>query len=281
MTAFAVAVVLVAVAGVLAFGSTRWSARGASLRDALLAARKPIVPATYRASDLDALPAPVQRYFRAVLTDGQRRVAVARLTHVGEFNMSDAAPSWRRFRSSQLVTTRRPGFVWDARIRLAPAVTVYVHDAYVAGEGILRAELLRLFGVASLRGTPEAAAGELMRYLAEAVWYPTALLPGEGLRWDGVDDDTARATLSDGATTVALDYHFDADGLVSRVATNSRWRSVKGAMVPTPWEGRFWSYDTRDGMRIPLEGEVAWVLPDGARPYWRGRVRSARYEWAG
>jgi hypothetical protein len=25
-------------------------------------------------------------------------------------------------------------------------------------------------------------------------------------------------------------------------------------------------------MRIPLEGEVAWLLPTGERPYWRGRI---------
>jgi hypothetical protein len=33
-------------------------------------------------------------------------------------------------------------------------------------------------------------------------------------------------------------------------------------------------------MKVPLEGEVAWILPSGAKPYWRGRLTQASYEVA-
>ncbi|MFO7544641.1 MAG: DUF6544 family protein [Trueperaceae bacterium] len=36
--------------------------------------------------------------------------------------------------------------------------------------------------------------------------------------------------------------------------------------------GSLWNYAERDGLLVPLEGEVAWLLPDGPRPYWRGRI---------
>ena len=36
----------------------------------------------------------------------------------------------------------------------------------------------------------------------------------------------------------------------------------------------------RDGMRVPLEGEVAWITPAGRKPYWRGTLDSTRYEFA-
>ena len=39
----------------------------------------------------------------------------------------------------------------------------------------------------------EVAQGELMRFFAEAAWYPTALLPSQGVRWQAVDDTSARA----------------------------------------------------------------------------------------
>ena len=73
----------------------------------------------------------------------------------------------------------------------------------------------------------------------------------------------ARATLTDGVTSVALDFHFDAEGLISSVRAATRYRMVNGALVATPWQGRFWSYTVRDGIGIPLEGEVAWELPEG------------------
>ncbi len=59
----------------------------------------------------------------------------------------------------------------------------------------------------------------------------------------------------------------------------ARDRVVKGAAVPTPWEGRLWHYDTRDGMLVPLESEVAWLLPEGRKPYWRARITRLTYEF--
>ena len=44
--------------------------------------------------------------------------------------------------------------------------------------------------------------------------------------------------------------------------------------------GRFWNYAIRDGMRVPLDGEVAWLLPEGAKPYWRGPITQLCYTFA-
>ena len=77
---------------------------------------------------------------------------------------------------------------------------------------------------------------------------------------------SARATLTDGATSVALDVHFDTSGLVSSVRAATRSRMVNGALVATPWQ-RFWSYTVRDGIVFPPEG----VFPDLYQLYERTR----------
>lgn len=218
--------------------------------------------------------------FRAVLTEGQPIVAAVRVAHAGQFNMNESHAKWSAFTSDQLVITRRSGFDWDARIRMAPGMHVFVHDAYVAGEGILHAALCGLITLADLRGTPEVAEGELMRFLAEAAWYPTALLPSQDVRWDAIDDTSARASLVDDVTTVSLEFRFDAEGLIHTVHAAARYRTVNGELVATPWQGRFWAHEVRGGMRIPLHGEVAWLLPDGPSPYWRGRITDIVYELA-
>jgi hypothetical protein len=161
---------------------------------------------------------------------------------------------------------------------MLPGLPVRVHDAYVAGDGILHATLLGLITLADLRGTREMAQGELMRYLAEAPWYPTALLPSQGVRWEAVDGDSARATLMDGDVGVTLLFRFDEEGLITSVRAEARGRTVRGAVVPTPWEGRWWNYEVRDGMRAPMEGEVVWLLQEGPKAYWRGRVTRMEYE---
>jgi hypothetical protein len=163
---------------------------------------------------------------------------------------------------------------------MAPGLAVRVHDAYVAGEGILHAALFGVITLTRLRDTTETAAGELMRFLAEAAWYPTVLLPGQGVRWQAVDDRSARATLTDGGLSVTLVFHFGDDGMIEAVSTPARGRLVDGKIVPTPWQGRFWGYCREDGMLVPGEGEVGWILPSGARPYWRGRLAEASYRFA-
>jgi hypothetical protein len=173
---------------------------------------------------------------------------------------------------------RPPAFDWDARIRWLPGLRMFVRDAYFARSGTLHAAAYGLITLARQRGGEQLAQGELMRYLAEAPWYPTALLPGRGVRWQAIDGHTARASLADGPVAISLDFEFDGDGLIRAVRSAGRYRMLEGAAVLTPWEGRFWSYGERSGVRIPLQGEVAWLTPSGRLPYWRGRIIEISYE---
>ncbi len=280
ITALGIALIIVIVGGVLAYGSLRWRNLTRSLVAQLDAASVPPQVPTYSESELEGLPDPVKRYFRTVLREGQPIVTRARLTWEGEFLMREAENGWRPFTATQYYVTRRPGFLWDARIKVAPGLAVNVYDAYIAGTGTLHGEILGLIRVIHLGGTPEMAEGELLRYLAEAVWYPTALLPSQGVRWTPMDGSRARATLTDGDTTVSLDFHFNADGEITGSLAASRPREVNGEMHPTPWAGSYADYVERDGMRIPRRGEVTWQLEDRQLPYWRGRVLDVTYEYA-
>ncbi len=271
---------VVFVTAVMLYGEFRWKLGTKKLRNRLEAARLPTDPKFFYKVELNGVPAPVQRYFRAVLKDGQPIVAAVSMEHTGTFNMGEAAEEWKPFTSTQRVVTHSPGFDWDGRVAMMPGLPVRVHDAYIAREGILHAAVLGLVSMVNLRGTGEVAKGELMRFFAEAAWYPTALLPSQGVLWDAVDDHSARATLKDGALTLTLLFRFNKDGLIDTVHAEARGRTVGGTVVPTPWQGRFWNYEIRDGMRVPLDGEVAWLLPEGAKPYWRGRITKLSYESA-
>lgn len=262
------------------YGAYRWDAGTRELRARLEAARVPIRQQVVDFRELDGLPPPVQRFFRTVLKDGQPMLAGVRVQHRGTFNMGETTDQWRSFTSDQQVVTQRPGFDWDGEVAMMPGLPVRVHDAYVAGEGILHATLLGLFSVVNLRGTGDMAEGELLRFFAEAAWYPTALLPSQGVRWDAADDRSARGTLTDGTIVLTMLFTFNEQGLIDTVRADARGRTVDGKVVPTPWRGRFWNYAELSGMLVPLDGEVAWLLPEGAKPYWRGRITEIIYDFA-
>jgi hypothetical protein len=70
-------------------------------------------------------------------------VAALNIEHRGTFNLAaEGSDQWKRFTSTQRVVTRRPGFVWNGRVSVVTGVAVQVHDAYVAGEGILHPAVL-------------------------------------------------------------------------------------------------------------------------------------------
>ncbi|MFN0194764.1 MAG: DUF6920 family protein [Aestuariivirga sp.] len=262
-----------------ACGSWRWRENTQSLLRRLEAARGPSASAPYDPREIDGLPLPVQRYFRAVLKEGQPMVTAATITQSGTFNTNEAEPSWNLFTASQRVTTKRPGFIWDARIAMYPGVPVHVHDAYIGGEGILHAALLGLFTLADVKGGRNAAQGELMRYLPEAAWYPTALLPRNGILWEAIDDTAARATISDGDWHVTMTFRFNGGGLIDTVHSEARSRLVGERVEMMPWQGRFRNYAERGGMKVPLYGEVEWLTPEGPRPYFRGTITSIAYQF--
>lgn len=233
--------------------------------------------AVFTTDDLDGLPEPVQDYFANVLEEGQQYVESVRLEQDGELRLGDADSSWKPFTATQYITTDPPGFFWDASVRLWALIDLRIRDFYRDGKGSARVSLFGLIPLGGDDTNPELDEGELLRYLAEAVWYPTALLPSKGVEWEAVDERTATATLEYGGATATLTFHFSEDDEVSKVHAEQRPRRVDDGYEPTPWTGRWQDYKTRNGMRIPTAGEVIWHLPDGDMEAWRGRVTDISY----
>lgn len=279
---FAIALIALAFlyGGLVALGAWRWSSATSALIAQLDAGGTSGHVKRYDAREIVDLPAPVRRYFELALTDGQPIIRAADAAMTGTFNMSLDAPRWKPFTSQQHVVTHRPGFVWDAQIMLFAGFPVRVHDAYVAGIGILTPAILGLFPLGNVSGTGEPARGELMRWFAECAWYPTALLPSQGIAWQAVDATSAQATLTDGPIRVTMLFRFGDDGLIAGIHVDARGAVVGGQTVMMPWQGRFSDYRRQDGMLIPFYGEVAWITLRGEQPYFRGAVTQLTFRFA-
>ncbi len=283
---------LVAV-GLSFYGAWQWSAEMQLMDGKLEAGRidalqkeareetreKLLPPTRYDARELEGLPAPVQRYFHAVLKDGQPIISAVNIDLAGTFNLSPTGERWKPFTSRQRVTTRRPGFLWDATISMLPGVKVRVVDSYIAGHGLLHATIQGLFSMAEMHGQGEIARGEFMRWFAEVAWYPTALLPSQGVRWEAVDDRSANATVVDGPLTLTLLFRFNDAGPIGSFRAEARGGMVGDKMVMAPWEGTWSNYQWRHGVQVPFTGEVAWIRPEGRKPYFVGTVTSLTFEF--
>lgn len=271
---------VIAVGAVVAIlvGQARETSKAELMAATLLQSASHPVRGTVEFASFSELPPPVARYFRHVLTDGQKLIRTAKMHQSGVLRTSTTTETWSSFTASQLVMPPATGFVWNAKVEIPLAAHVRVLDSYIAGVGGGRVSLLSAFVIASETGTPELNSGALHRYLAEAVWYPAALLPQSGVVWTPIDNHAAIATLTDNGTSVSLEFRFNEVGEVTGIYSPGRFSRIDGGYKQVPWEGHFRGYQVQSGMRVPLYGEVGWYENGALQLVWKGNVIDAQYE---
>ena len=229
----------------------------------------PAAPVDLR--EIDDVPVPVARYLRHAL-GSHRSLALVRLEQLGTLRTDVRSARWMPFRAEHIIAPHAPGFLWNARVRIAPQLHVRVRDSLVDGRGSGQVSLLSALTVAEDAGTPEMHSGSLHRYLAEAVWCPTALLPSATLQWSPIDSNSSLATLSDRGMSVSLEFRFSDAGEVTGIYTPARWGSFDGGYKQAPWEGHFRKYEEKLGLFVPTEGDVGWYFDDKWHVVWQGRI---------
>jgi hypothetical protein len=221
---------------------------------------------------IDELPEPVRRYFLHVLPAHRELPTVTRMRQRGSLRTSGTSSRWFDFEAEEIIAARPLGFQWLARIGIGAGFTLEVCDRLIDGEAgseLRLSSLIRLGGDSGNRQISEAA---LHRFLAEAVWLPTALLPAAGVTWSAINDRRAEAALACGETRVALEFRFNAQNEVSSVYTPARWMREKGRYRAVGWEGRYYDYAICNGIRVPLRAEVGWYTEADWHPVWKGRI---------
>ena len=221
------------------------------------------------------LPSLVTRYLERALPHGYARVDETVVKQLGEMWLKPGGRAIRFF-ASETFDVHEVAFWWRARFRLLPLVSLHVVDGFKDGRGILEG---RLFGVPVMRQKgPDVSVGEAMRYLAELVWAPHAMIANRHLEWREVDDRTVEVVTSVGSTRAAVRLEFNAAGDIVGVRSDARPYREGKTYVPRSWSGSFGDYALfGEGTRIPTRGEVRWELPDGPYTYWRGTIMSLHH----
>lgn len=218
------------------------------------------------------LPVPVRGYLLNALGSEARPLEALEMQQTGMLRSDPSSERWLRFRANQRTWPQLRQFDWDARIRLAPLVHLRVRDAYAGGIGQGQVHLWSWLKLAADRDSPELNAGALHRFLAEAPWYPTALLPSAGVRWSAIDESSALAMLEDAGTRVSLEFRFTAAGEVASIYTPGRWRRVGRSYQRCAWQGNFSDYRAVHGLRVPFHAEVGWHIDGRLELVWRGEI---------
>lgn len=233
----------------------------------LFAQSKPIADKIFSYKQLNGLPEPVQHYFKHVLQEGQPYISYVSLTHGGQFKLGPDK-AWLDIKGEQYFTTEKPGFIWKGTTAMFTA-----RDMYIGTKGRLVVLLLSLIKVADSKGE-KFNEGELQRWLAESVWFPTNLLPSDQLNWSAIDAHTAKLTFQYQDVSFFYVVTFNEMGEIAYMETQ-RFMNESNREV---WHCKFTHYREMNGIIVPTTGEVSWKLAKGDFSYAKFKVEKIAYD---
>lgn len=193
-----------------------------------------------------------------------------RFAQIGDMQLK---PGGRRlpFAAEQEMKVETVEFSWEARFRIAPLISLRIHDWYRDGKAGLDGRLFDRIPIFRADGI-DVSRGEAMRYLAELPWAPQAMAANHALEWREIDASTIEVATLVGDVRACVVLHFDAEGDIEAMSTDARPRVVGKEPVLTPWGGTYGDYRVVNGVRLPTTADVASVLPEGRFTYFRGRL---------
>lgn len=214
-------------------------------------------------ADIKGLPEPVQKYLRYTQVIGKKEIRTVRLKQKGMFRRN-VDQKWMPLKAQEYYTINPPAFIWYGNVKVTPLFSITARDRYFEGKGNMIIKLLSLLKVADAKGK-EIDEASLIRYLNEIMWFPTAYL-NSNIRWESIDDNSAKATISDRGLTVSAILYFNENGEMTNFVAE-RLCSVTGKKEK--WSTPISEYEEIKGIRIPTKGEAIWHLSSGDFSYFK------------
>jgi hypothetical protein len=185
---------------------------------------------------------------------------------------------WMPLVAEQYFTTTPPAFLWHCTMRPFPLAWISATDRFSEGHGNMRIKLLSLIPLGDARGS-EMDQGELQRYLAEMIWFPTAWL-SNAIEWQAIDAHSVKATIRVQNVTASVILHENEQGQLTHV-TADRYKEEHGHYLLAPWSAQAQNYQEVDGIRIPTRIEVTWHLASGDFTWFRIEITEIEYNQSG
>ena len=244
---------------------------------ARLIALQPAEPAVFSPEMVADLPEPAQRYFTYTIAPGTPLLTVAEIDMRGQFGLgAKEDPSYQPMEARQILAAPE-GFVWSMRTLGGMPVSGSDSGSWT------RFRVFWLIPVARLGGGPDHTRSAFGRYVAEAAfWTPAALLPGPGVTWEAVDEDSARVAVRHGDLSQAVDVTVDAEGRPVEVAFQ-RWSDAnpEGVHRLQPFGGTLSDFRDVGGYRLPHRVEAGNMFgTDDYFPFFLAEVTAIRFPGA-
>jgi len=210
--------------------------------------------------DLEGLPEPVQKWLRISGVVGQKKIRAISFSQRGEMRLDPEKEKWMKPVAKQYVRVDKPGYVWHVDLPIIPLINTKGRDLFYEGRGSMEIRIGSLIPVVNEKENGKLNESSLHRFLLELPWYPTAALE-EYMKWEEIDNKSAKGILSYGGVTVETIFYFDETGHLTKQEA-LRYKENHADAERVPCIGEVKGYTAVEGMKIPNRFHVTWVIDD-------------------
>jgi hypothetical protein len=279
MKTFGIFIVLLAGA-LLGLQAWRWSDNRRTAKAWLqLAQKAPDQPAFFNPSMVAHLPEPARRFFLFTIRPGAPIKTVTEIRMSGDIGLGTKYnPNYQPMYAEQILAPPH-GLLWKLNAGLG-VMRISGSDGFDGETSWVRFWLLRTLPIVRAGGTSDHARAAFGRVVAEAVfWAPAALLPQNGVSWEGVGADTARATVAYKGMTQSVDITLAKDGHPTTVVI-ARWSDANPEHVYRlqPFGGYLSEFRDFDGYTLATRVEGGNFIGTGDYfPFYKAQVNDLRF----
>ncbi len=224
--------------------------------------------------DIGELPSVVQKWMINSGTIGKRPISNVHLTQELQLKLSPDQENWNNGKAEQYFTINPPAFNWNIDTKMNSIFSVVGRDKFESGNGEMTIKLLSLISVANAKNSDKVDQATLQRYLAEIVWFPSASL-SPYIKWETLDEYSAKATMDYNGTKGAGEFHFDEAGNFKRFVA-MRYKDSNSEQ-PTEWTIIATKTEVRNEIKIPVECEASWKLESGKWTWLKLKIKEIKY----
>jgi len=220
------------------------------------------------------LPPIVQKWLTNSGIIGKELISNVHLVQELQLKMKPEQTSWNNGTAEQYFTIQPPAFNWNINTEMNSILSVVGRDKFEDGKGEMIIKLLSLIPIANAKNDEKVNQATLQRYLAEIVWFPSAAL-SHYIKWETIDDYSARAMMEYKGTKGSGEFHFDKDGNFEKFVA-MRYQNSNDT-EPTEWTVTATKAEERNGIKIPVECEASWELESGKWTWLELKITDIQY----
>ena len=244
-----------------------------SLKDSVDFAQKEI----FSHQTLNDQPYLIQHFFSKVVGKNAEFPQFVTIKQKAEFK-TDLNSDWFPMSADQYFTTEEPNFLWYSELETSKYFWINAIDSYIDGKGNMLIKFNSSITLADSWGIELDKSG-LFRYISEAVYFPTKLLPSENLMWNVLDSNIAEIKFKHRDLSVVAKIFFNSDHTIEKIETFDKYRALDNGFQKSRYTVYFSKYAfLSDSFLVPTYMEVEWNLPSGPFKYGKFNIIDIVYE---